>query len=436
MKKVVWKWNLIQLCKNELDARYQNALRGGLLCKCTMKIKYIILLFLITGSQFVTSQSKTGGLPVIDISKILPQKQLILQEIADIEYVRLETTDDVLLCGLSNRDISVLSFVSDKYIIVYEQMRGDIFIFNRNGKIVSHFNHRGGSGQEYSFIDSSGGIIFDEKNEEIFVCTRLTIQVYSLSGKYIRTLKFNSTGYSEVYDFDDESLLVFDEVNNIDNIKPVNNPYRLISKKDGSTIYVLDINLSQRYSRTFRENYMKDKGGNYISQGWTTSIGNNMHYGQDFIIADMSSDTMYLLNRNRELTPLLVRSPSVHASEPRTVWAVRFTTDKYMMFWTITLDWSKVGERFGMSKSTKVFTYEFETGELSDLSFVSNDFPEFAWTGPSCPVAIGKNMTAELLLVSLLKEYAFKKLLKGDLEKLVASIDEDDNPIVRIIKFK
>ena len=138
-------------------------------------IKNILLLasFFLIGSQVVSPQSKTGDLPVIDFSKSYPKKEIILQDMADIEYVPLETTDDVLL---SER--AVLSYVSDNYILVHEPERGDIYVFNRTGKIVSHFNHKGQSGREYIAIKDeigSNGTIFDEKNEEIFVCITVRI---------------------------------------------------------------------------------------------------------------------------------------------------------------------------------------------------------------------------------------------------------------------
>ncbi|MDR1369718.1 MAG: 6-bladed beta-propeller [Dysgonamonadaceae bacterium] len=121
-----------------------------------MKIKNLILLtsFLLTGSQVISSQSKTVDLPVIDISKKYQKKDIVLQDIADIEYIPLETTDDVLL---GNRPI--LSCVSDKYILVHETIRGDIFVFDRTGKIISHFNRKGQSGMEYTWIGDGGCVL-------------------------------------------------------------------------------------------------------------------------------------------------------------------------------------------------------------------------------------------------------------------------------------
>ena len=80
-----------------------------------MKIYNLILLilFFFTGSQTVSPQSKKGDLPVIDFSKQYPKKEILLQDIAESEYIPLETTDDVLL-----GDRLVLSGISDKYILI------------------------------------------------------------------------------------------------------------------------------------------------------------------------------------------------------------------------------------------------------------------------------------------------------------------------------
>ena len=81
----------------------------------------------------------------------------------------------------------------------------------KNGKIVTHFNHRGQGYWEYLTIS---GLVFDEKNEEIFVAnmhSTCQIQVYSLLGKYKRTLNYPKNFELKIFDFDDETLLVYDE---------------------------------------------------------------------------------------------------------------------------------------------------------------------------------------------------------------------------------
>ena len=386
-----------------------------------MKTKHFLLMIFLflMGSQVISSQSEKSHLPVIDISKSYPKKEIRLQDIADSEYIPLETTDDVLL---GNR--LALSYVSDKYILIHEPIRGNIFIFNRDGTIYSHFNHKGQSGQEYAWIGDAG-VIFDEKNEEIFVCSQ-SIQVYSLKGEYKRTLKINTVdNYSKVFNIDDEALLVYDYVI-VDpglegNTKEY--PYRLVSKKDGSLISVLNIHFPKRYSTRLAKT---DKNSwSFVYQFYTES----MYYGRDIMIADISSDTLYQLTPNRKLIPILTRKPSVHLSgDPRNVWVTFLTTDKFMIVGTILLDFNSAGGKIPF------FMYEFETGEVTRVSFFDAEYGT-KW-GPGNSPAIAKNRIACLIQPSSIIDAYEKKRLNGNVDKFIKTLSEDDNPVVRILKFK
>lgn len=383
-----------------------------------MKNLILLTLFFLMGCQVKSPQLETASLPVIDFSKNYPKKEICLQDIADSEYIPLETVDSVLM---GNR--LVLSYVSDKYILIHEPIRGNIFVFNRNGKIYSHFNHKGQSGQEYPWIGDAGTIL-DEKNEEIFVCSQ-SIQVYSLNGEYKRTLKINTIlSHSKVFNLDDKSLLVYDDViidRGLED-KTKNDPYRLVSKKDGSLISILDIHFPQRYStRILQTNKNSERE---IFMYYTQS----MYYGQNLMIADISSDTLYQLSPNKGLTPILTREPSVHASEPRNVWVTFLTTDKFVLIGMILLDFSRGGK-------IPFFMYEFETGKISKVSFLDAEYDVRYWEPGNSP-SIAKNMTAELVSSSSIINAYKKKKLVGNVEKFVKTLSEDDNPVVRIIKFK
>ena len=387
-----------------------------------MKTKHFLLMIFLflMGSQVISSQSEKSHLPVIDISKSYPKKEIRLQDITDSEYIPLETTDDVLL---GNR--LALSYVSDKYILIHEPIRGNIFIFNRDGTIYSHFNHKGQSGQEYAWIGDAG-VIFDEKNEEIFVCNQ-SIQVYTLKGEYKRTLKINTVDSdSKVFNIDDEALLVYDDVIIEPGLedKTMKDPYRLVSKKDGSLISVLNIHFPKRYSTRIAKIEKNSWGGLFLF--YTQS----MYYGQDLMIADVSSDTLYQLTPNRKLIPLLTRKPSVHVSEePRKVWATFLTTDKFIIIGTILLDFNSVGGKIPF------FMYEFETGEVTRVSFFDAEYGTKYWEPGNSP-AIAKNKIASLIQPSSIIDAYEKKRKKGNVEKFIKTLSEDDNPVVRILKFK
>ncbi|MFV0272834.1 MAG: 6-bladed beta-propeller [Macellibacteroides fermentans] len=383
-----------------------------------MKVKnYILLICLFMVSQDINSQSKTINLPVIDFSKNYPAKEIRLQDIADSEYIPLETTDDALLS-----DKAVLTAVSDKFILVYEPLLGDIFVFNRNGKIHAHFNHKGQSGQEYAWIRCA---ILDDKNEEIFICNQI-IQVYSLNGKYKRTLKINTLqNESAVYNFDDEALLLYDNVI-IDSgfeHKTKKKPYRLMSKKDGSLITVLNISFSKRYSPSILQ-----KEGKY-ERAIQIYYPSSIYYGSDFMIANISSDTLYKLTQNKKITPVLVRKPSVHASEPRKVWTTHLTTDKFMIIGEVLLDFDLKGGKI------PIFMYEYKTGKINKVEFLDTKSEGGTFSFGSSP-AIAKNMTAQFMQAPSFISIYKKMPLKGSAKKSVMPLREDDNPIVRIIKFK
>ena len=384
-----------------------------------MKIKNLVLLasFFLIGSLVMSCQSKKDNLPVIDFSKNYPTKEIRLQDIADLEYIPLETTEDVLLS-----DNAVLTSVTDKYIIVYEPLLGDIFVFNRTGKIYAHFNHKGQSGQEYPWIRYA---IFYERNEEIFVCNQ-SIQVYSLSGKYKRTLRINTLqNESAVYNFDDTALLLYDNVI-IDSgfeHKTKKKPYRLMSKKDGSLISVLNFHFPKRYSSSILQKEGKNERA--ILMYYPSSI----YYGHDFMIADISSDTLYILNQSKKITPILVRKPSVHATEPRNVWTILLTTDKFMIIGEVLLDFNSKGGKI------PTFMYEFKTGKINKVEFLDSESERGSLRFGSSP-AIAKNMTAQFMQTPSFISMHKKIQLKGNSKKSMMPQKEDDNPQVRIIKFK
>jgi len=387
-----------------------------------MKQKVFLILLSVTlfGCQFGNQKQQTTELPVIDISKKYPTKEIHLQNVADIEYVALETTDDVLLSGNCR-----LSYVSDKYIIVWQSVQGDIFIFNRNGTIAFHINHKGQGGWEYNMISC---VVFDEKNEELFVFDSQStrrILVYSLTGVYKRTLKYPENLILAAYNFDDETFFVFDDkgvsIRDWQEGTYSDTPYQFMSKKDGSIVSKLDIKLPVRYATVFRF-------------GEWTNVHippyNRYYYGQDFVIGDYSSDTIYKLSKNKELSPFLVRKPSVHSSNPLTVWTSLLTTDMFSILIKVKKD--ETNNAFPID----TLIYDFKTGETNNVTFVNEDLPLGKWSNDVSVFIPQKNVTASLIQVPMLKTVAEEKKLKGELEKLVATLDEDDNPIVMIVKFK
>ena len=393
--------------------------------KCISIFVFSVLVF---GCQNVNQQkAKTEDLPVIDLSKDYPKKEILLQDIADIEYIKLETTDDVLVSGISD-----IANISNDYIVIKDRSQSKIFVFNREGKIISHFNRRGNGPHEHVY--GIGRSVVDGKNEEIIILDYNKILVYSFNGDYKRTLPTSEYALKDAYNFDDNNLLICDNNRVIVGSGYSENPYYLMSKKDGSITYVLDIHLPVRYSNNWAE-VVELPGGEKSAISNSIDIYNNRYYGQDIVISDISSDTIYLFTRNKVLTPMLVRTPSVHSSDPKVVWTSPMITDRFIILEITTLDIEATEK--GKPIPSIYLMYEFETGQIFQISLVNDDNATRQWY----PVIDGdlnilKNMTAHLRTAPRLVELYNKKQLKGELGKLVSTLDEEDNPIVEIVKFK
>ena len=198
----------------------------------------------------------------------------------------------------------------------------------------------------------------------------------------------------------------------------------LMSKKDGTIISELNILIPKRYTLS------------YVGEGrmHLYRLPYNRYHGQDFVIADMSHDTIYKLSKNKELTPLFIRKPSVSSSDPLVVWSSMLITDKFLLLHRATKNKSSSDAATAVSIDTLM--HNLSTGEINQVSFVNDDFPSAKWT-PTIGVQLHQtNVVAGLLQMPRLFNAYQKKQLKGNLEQLVATLDEEDNQIVMIVKFK
>lgn len=367
-----------------------------------------------------------NGLVTVDIAADYPKDKIRLQDIADVEYVPLAMSDEVLL-NSNDR----LFHLSDRYIMVYG--RDNIFVFNRAGEIVSHFNRRGRGPGEYASI---GDIVFDEAADEIFVADiPEKIEVYTTTGQHRRTITLPAKSAFRLYDFDGEALLVCD-----DGRMPATNgkanptPFQLVSKTDGTIVETLPITMPERYSTTA---FRQLTGGDGVTRNMPVLMitTNNRLGSSNFTLTDISSDTVYTYTRERALTPAFVRKPSVHASEPRVVWGMELVTDSFVVFEVQTLDFdSALAGSYPPIRSLK---YDYGTGSVTNIEFTDDNNPSAQYSNYGYDRTDAPANTAVRMLDPLkLKETHEKGELKGPLAEIAVNMKEDDNPVVMIVKFK
>lgn len=363
----------------------------------------------------------TTAVITFDVMKTYPEKEITLQDIADVEYIPLETGKDILL----NNSVGNICLVSDSNIVAISPHNGYCYVFDRKGRLRSSFVHQGNGGKEYRNIL---GAFVDEEKEEIYINDHLLkyrIQVYSFSGEYKRTLPLPPGMFLDSpHNYSSDYILCADS--HIDGVaNPRTKPYVLLSKKTGEIGGTLDILFHNRISPHFR--MQTEKGLTMAKLKYEPIIKCN----KDYIIGDISSDTIYSYTSEGVLSPLLVRTPSVYNMEVPVLLYPALKTERYFFF-------SAVVRQFDFNTMTGFpgtdLVYDYAQKRTFRSNLVNADFPSQKFDFNSGgTVDVKLNNTVCQLIPS---EELIKSTVGGRLKDIALKQKEDDNPVLILVHFK
>ncbi len=372
--------------------------------------------------------SEEHSLPVVDITKEYPLKIVYAQDIAEVEYIPLETNDSTLVGGTAPDAVS-------RNYIVWHNNQGQVFVFNRQGKRLYSFNHRGGSHKEYNSIYA---IVLDEERSEIYIedyGVYTKILVYSLEGAFKRRLLLpEKLRPTSLQNFGQDSLFCYNSYYmdtprqqlNTSEVQLRENPYFFISKSTGE-ITPLRYRIPERITNML--DISKDEDAIFI--GYGANIEPLVQNDPDILISEFSDDTIYSL-KDRILSPVMIKKPSAHKMVPPMMVAVDFFTDKYIFIRAL----EKIFD--GTVPKQNDMVYDKHLNVFYQLVLLNKDYSiKRSINGPlkghtALPHNTGINvMVAEYLI----RDYRAGKL-KGELKQITSKLKEDDNPVLILIKFK
>lgn len=350
----------------------------------------------------------------VDVSANYPEKDLILQDIMDVEYVPLETTDDFITHG-------IVEAVGKNLLLVRNRNDGNIFVFDRKtGKGLRKINRLGQGAEEYSGVL---GIILDEENNELFVkdLQARKLLVYDLSGNFKRSFKFADTSYyDDIFDYDRDHLISYKkydtpEENNL-------SCHLLISKQDGTTSEIrIPFNAYKTPVITKDELVV------------TPEFHLTFPTRDNWALVNTSSDTIYRYSQKGVLSPLILRSPSIQSMEVETFLFPTVITDRYYFMRAMKkeLDYTTfkgypATDLVYDKQEKSVFEYTLYNGDYSNKNEVD------LFTKP-CNHEIPVCLTLDA--PDLVEAYE-QGQLKGRLKDIVATMDEEANPVIMLIKYK
>ena len=383
-----------------------------------MKIENTFLVVLLLFIVGCGSKKSTDELIIVDVSKSYPKKELILQDFMDVEYITLETSDEFLTQGL-------VQDVGKEYLLVQNRNNdGDIFIFDRKtGKGLRKINRQGQGPEEYVRIND---IILDEANGEIFVRSANKILVYDLYGKFKRSLIFSEdVSYTNIYDYDKDNLICYDMSDYYNKGEDRSKSYHvIISKLDGSIIREIFIPF-----KTINTPVVRDGDG--TAAGYFNQI--RPSHGK-WILVDTSSDTLYNFTPDGTLSPFIVRIPSAHDMEPEVFITMGIHTDRYYFIQTIKNEYN-FEKDFGFPYNELM--YDKEENALFQFTVYNDDYAEKRPVGMTSR-SLNHEIESGIILEAhrLVENYEKGQLKDGKLKDISAKLDEDDNPVIMLIKHK
>ena len=382
----------------------------------------IILLVVMSGCG--RGKQSTDDLITVHVSTSYPEKELILQDFMDVEYITLETTDEFLTQGL-------VSDIGNDYMLVRNRVNdGDLFIFDRKtGKGVRKINRKGQGAEEYVRLSGVVRSLLDEVNGEIFIkATPERMNVYDLYGNFKRS--FRSSHY-DVFEYDKDNLIGYDmsDFQKKGEDRDREKAYHvLISKLDGSITREIFIPFE-----TINTLFFVIPGVGRASSPEFSQIKPHPHQGK-WIFADASSDTLYVYSPDHTLTPFLVRTPSTHAMDPEIFLSITTLSDSYIFMQTVVNDFNfETGRGFHPNfpvydkQENATFKYTVYNGDYTEKR------PLFSaiWNPYNHAIAASVILEAH----QLVEDYR-KGILKGRLKEIAAKLDVEDNPVIMLVKHK
>ena len=382
---------------------------------------FIETILLLVMTSCGSDNASTDGFITVDVtqSSYSPKKELVLQDFMDVEYIPLETNDEFINHGY-------VRAVGEKYIIVTNYRNdGDIFVYNRKGKAIRKINRKGQGGEEYTYITN---ITLDEDNNEIFVNDHFVkkIYVYDLDGNFKRSFKQKSDGgsrsYDDIFNYDKENLICYDELNN-------EIPFLLVSKQDGNITKEIKVPFKEK--KLFFQILRQKEGTRAAGPGLYSRI---IPYNNNWILIEPSSDTIYTLMPDCSLRPFIVKTPPVHTMNPEFYLILRLISDRYYFMESVknVYDFRK---REGFPRT--YFMYDTQEKDFFSYIIYNGDYSDKKelYMIMFIPINAKGELCATIDAFDLCKDYKEGKL-KGKLKDAAAKLGEDDNRVIMLVKPK
>ena len=367
-----------------------------------------------------SSEAQNANFWELDVAKDYPEKTINLEDIAEVRYVPLETTDQSLIQGIHKMATS-----KDK-IVICDIVQNIIFIFDKDGHYISSINKKGAGPQEYSSIQN---FAVDFQKEEIYICDyplKYRILTYSFDGGFIRESKLDQKIWPSIlYNYDENHLIAYDNYN-MESENANKQPYSLINKENGQ-VSPLPLIIENRKSNRV----MTSDGDKFMS--FSIDIYPMIKTDDGVVISDFALDTIYKYT-DHKLIPIGVRKNL--GQKDLSAFCAYSSNYALLNIVKMDVDEKNIGDA-PRKMDSELFLLDWKSSSISAVTIKMSDMirrNEIRWDSYSKD--LHESGVAHSFRASVLIKRLKEQRLNGKLKEIASTLNEDDNPVLMMAKFK
>lgn len=382
-------------------------------------ITYLLLFFVLCSCQKAGNDT---GIILVDVAKDNPEKEIYLQDIADVEYIPLVTSDSIIVN-------TFISSVSENGIVARGGKVGEILLLDAKGqKLQGRICRRGQGPEEYNAIIFH---IVDWKRKEVFIADYTSLKVYDFSGNYLRSLLKEDIMKMDIHNLNDDLLLCSKEKSGS---QTPYRPYFTLSKETGKAD---TLSIEVPFFIASNRKILWDDGRTNDAYGYLPLI----HTCADRIwLTALALDTVYQLNPDLSLTPVMapLHAPTQNPDAPLLFFLGINDRHAYISRLPrhVTVKMSDMSA--GREKRESLYLYDRKTQEWCKPIFRNRAITQ----NTTSPIFINRTAVpygyglVTLEAMDLVEAYQNNKITDEKLKAIASTLKEEDNPVLMLLKFK
>lgn len=360
---------------------------------------------------------------VADKNVDCPTQEIYLEDIADVDYIPLVTTDSILVNDYPPES------VTPEGIAVRGGQPGELLLLDPTGqKLVGRVCRCGQGPEEYTVIYRC---VVDWQRCEVYIADYTHLKAYDFAGNYLRTLLTKEEiPMLDIRNLNADQLLCARER---ENCETPYRPYFTLSKADGRVDTLTSIELP-RFIASNRT-VLSNDGRSYNAHAFLPLL---VGCADRMWLTALALDTIFQINPDRSLLPVMAPLRAPTRDEEAPLLHFRGINDRYIwLSWvrrnvTVQLEHMEAG----MREDLKIYMYDRKAQTWCEPAYRCRAWsgfePRYIFTDP-LPYGYGLVM---LNAMDLVEAYQNDELADERLRQIASTLREDDNPVLMRLKFK